>query len=381
LGTSKKRIGFLNFEEIHHIPHFIGIANELSKFDDYQIDILTYKGTHDYLYKLMDLLDVKNIQVIKYDIAKPKKLIDSLTKRKKPSSVFLFKKNKKKLLKYDALVFTDKNHKYIYKKRKDNKTPYLICVNHGAAGGRGYSFRKIVKLFDLNLIGGSFYLNRLKKEGVLVKNHKVIGYSKFDIVTKENQNVVLFNNKKPVVFYNPHFNKDSSSWYKYGLQILEYFYNSSEFNLIFAPHIYLFNRKGFETPSVINEKYFNKENIHIDLGSIRSSNMTYTLNSDIYLGDVSSQISEFHIKPRPSIFINTNNVDWKSNVNYRSWHTGNVIESISELDNALNNLDDNIESYLSLQKKLFDENYYTDEQETASEKGAKAINNFLTENL
>ena len=376
----KIRIGFLYFEEIHHIPHFIGIASELSKNGNYQVDVLTYKSGHNYLYRLIELLAAENISIKQLEQPLTRKIIDKITGRKKPSSVFLYRKHKKLFLTYDALVFTEKNHDFIHLARGKKKKPFLIIVNHGAPG-RGYSFQPSVKLFDLALLCGQFYVDRLKKEHLLIKHHVVIGYSKFDIVSKDEQEQRLFSNEKPIVLYNPHFNRINSSWYTHGLNVLEYFYNSKDYNLIFAPHIYLFNRKGFLKPSIIDKKYFDALNIHIDLGSIKSSNMSYTLNSDIYLGDVSSQIFEFGIKPRPSVFINALKVPedkWKKDLNYRFWKTGEVIENINEFDTALKLFEEKKDEYIATQKQIFIDNFYIDEHNSASKKGAIAINDFMT---
>jgi len=374
--TSKKKIGFLYFEEIHHIAHFIGIAAELSKLENHHIDILTYRDNHQYLYKLINILEAENINVIQLKEPSSRFILDKITGRKKPSPVYLYKKHKTLLLNYDALVFTELNHTYIHKYKNAKSVPKLIFVNHGP-GGRGYTFQFSIKLFDLILLPGEFYVKRLKAENLLIENHSVVGYSKFDVVKAENQDKAIFSNNKPTVLYNPHFNKVNSSWYNYGESILAYFYNSEDFNLIFAPHIYLFNRRGFLKPSIIDDKYFKKDNIHIDLGSINSSNMTYSLNSDVYLGDVSSQVYEFHVKPRPCIFINSKKVDWQEDINYRFWKTGDVIDSIDMLDNILMSLDKK-ETYLRIQKGFFDENFITDLKCTASKKGAKAIDEFLS---
>lgn len=376
----KIRIGFLYFEEIHHIPHFIGIAAELSRKGQYEVDILTYKSDHLYLYQLIELHDAENINVQLLEKPFIRKIIDSITGRKKPSAVYLYRKHKKLFLNYDALVFTEKNHATVYKARGKKKKPYLIIANHGAPG-RGYSFQPSVKLFDLALLCGEFYVERLKKEGLLIDNHAVIGYSKFDVVSKEEKDARLFENNKPTVLYNPHFNKINSSWYTHGFKVLEYFYDSKGYNLIFAPHIYLFNRKGFLKPSIIDEKYFKARNIHIDLGSIKSSNMSYTLNCDIYLGDVSSQIFEFGIKPRPSIFINALKIPkdkWQNDINYRFWRTGEVIDSIDDFENAVKKFEERKEHYISVQECIFANNFYIDKKYSASKKGAMAIDHFLT---
>jgi hypothetical protein len=380
MNRSPKKIGFIYFEEIHHIPHFIGIASELAKhYKDYEVNIITYKGNHTYLYKLIKLLEAKNLKVVHLNPPVTRLIIDFFSGRKKPSAVYLYKKHKKFLLHFDALIFTEKNHKYLHTFRKKSKTPYLISVGHGP-GGRGYAFQPSLRLFDFMLLCGDFYLDRLQKESLLIPNYAITGYSKFDVVRKENRNQKLFNNGKPTVLYNPHFNKINSSWYTIGNSVLEYFYNQEEFNLIFAPHIYLFNRKGFLKPDSIDKKFFEKENIFIDLGSIRSSNMTYILNSDVYLGDVSSQVYEYIIKPRPAIFIDVENVDWQNNINYRFWKMGVVVRSMEELKKVLQNILPSKLEFLEIQKIIFKENYHIDSTKNASQKGAQEIDAFLNNN-
>jgi hypothetical protein len=380
MNHQKPRIAFLYFEEIHHIPHFIGIAVELAKNPNYTVEILTYKSSHVYLFDTMNRLHAKNLKVIQLSPPFIRRIIDKMTGRKKPSSVFLFKAYKKQLLSYDAVVFTEKNHKYLYKQRGKSTQPYFIFTGHGPAG-RDYSYIPELKLFDLHLMHGTFYKNNLEKLGFLAKNHAIIGYSKFDVIKINREKHNFFPDEKPVVVYNPHFNKLTSSWYKHGLEVLEYFYQSDEFNLIFAPHIYLFNRKGFLKPKDIPQKYFQANNIYIDLGSVKSSDMTYTLAADIYLGDVSSQVYEFGIKPRPCVFINSQSVDWQSDLNYHFWHTGPVIEDISQLHQALHLEAFKMQKYLAVQKELFDQNFLTDPDETAMQKGANAIDNFLKNEL
>jgi hypothetical protein len=256
--------------------------------------------------------------------------------------------------------------------------PYFIFTGHGPAG-RDYSYIPELKLFDLHLMHATLYRDNLEKLGFLAKNHEIVGYSKFDLVNTAPNKQIFFQNDKPVVVYNPHFNKQTSSWYKHGLEVLEYFYQSDEFNLIFAPHIYLFNRKGFLKLKDIPQKYFQAKNIYIDLGSVKSSDMTYTLAADIYLGDVSSQVYEFGIKPRPCVFINSHSVDWQDNLSYHFWHTGPVIEDIGELHQALHLEPAVVEKYKEVQQKMFAQNFLIDPKETATTKTAKAIHRFLAD--
>src|SRR3546814_11439548 len=76
-------------------------------------------------------------------------------------------------------------------------------------------------------------------------------------------------------------------------------------------------------------------NMHIDLGSVRSIDMSYTMAADIYLGDVSSQLSEFMLKPRPCLFLNPRGTNWKNDANYLSWTLGPVIPGTEELEKGI----------------------------------------------
>ena len=55
-----------------------------------------------------------------------------------------------------------------------------------------------------------------------------------------------------------------------------------------------------------------------------------TLASNIYLGDVSSQIWEFLMNPRPCVFANTHKVAWDKDPNYLHWHTGLMFDITEE---------------------------------------------------
>ena len=63
--------------------------------------------------------------------------------------------------------------------------------------------------------------------------------------------------------------------------------------------------------------------------------MTYTLAADIYLGDVSSQVYEFLIAPRPCIFLDAQNRHWEHDPDFAFWKFGPVVRNITELDSAL----------------------------------------------
>jgi len=372
--SSRKKIGILFLDEIHHVNHFITTAIELSKHCD--VHILTYPDSHLYLYKSLKRLHGSNVIIEQLTTAPFRALTDKLKGRKAPRKGFWIKKNLPYMLKtFDALIFTDFFHRYVLEGRGENPSPALIKTTHGVAG-RGYTFKPQQLDFDLQLLPGNFNRDALKKRNLLSENHAIVGNTKLDAVP-DTATIKLFEPSKPIVLYNPHFSPPSSSWHTMGLQVLEYFYQQEEFNLIFAPHINLFQKVGGDDAKQIDPKYYDCKHIHIDLGSPNSVDMIYTNKADVYLGDVSSQVYEFIIRPRPCIFMNTEKVAYKEEETYRFWKCGDVIETVLELDNSLKNRVENFTKYKETQEQITAQNYYTEDGSTASERAANAIITFL----
>jgi len=369
----KKKVAFVFFDDIHHIQHFVGIASELSKNNDYQVDIITYPGEHDYLKSLIQLMGGDAISLVEVFTRKVRQLIDKVKKRKRPSPLFLTKHNRKLMSSYDALVFTDFKTNYFDKK---NNTKF-IYINHGSGDGAyGYKTENL-EIFDLLLLAGEKIIERAYAEGMKKVNYKIIGYSKFDVTQAEYNEPHLFNNNNKTVLYNPHNKVDLSSWYKHGLEVLEFFYTHKEYNLIFAPHINLFNHKYYLSPDILDKKYFEADNIHMDTGSNNSSNMTYTLSADVYLGDVSSQVYEFLFERKPCLFLNSHNVNWIDNHSYLHWGFGKVLSETTDLDSQLLNIDEEHKNYIDIQNKYFNKTFDINPELSSSKRGAKEITNYL----
>jgi CDP-glycerol glycerophosphotransferase (TagB/SpsB family) len=79
------------------------------------------------------------------------------------------------------------------------------------------------------------------------------------------------------------------------------------------------------------QHYGAQERVIVDLGSERSSDMTYTLGADIYVGDVSSQIYEFVYRPRPCLFLNATGSDHSADPDFRFWTFGDVIDDPGDI--------------------------------------------------
>ena len=73
--------------------------------------------------------------------------------------------------------------------------------------------------------------------------YAITGYPKFDIAAGQGRPIKFRGSNRPIVLYNPHVSPHLSSWYKQGRAVLDYFLASDRYNLIFAPHIMMFERR------------------------------------------------------------------------------------------------------------------------------------------
>lgn len=335
-------------------PEALSYVKNLSTF--YPGQKCTYKLLHvPFLYRLLDPRLIKRKFKLKDNVLK--------------ANLEFFKK-------MDAIVSPES--KCVKLKTKFGmRNAVIIHTRHGAGDRKG-SFNKRLSLCDLVLIPGKKIEAALKREGLLEKGkYVIVGYPKFDVVQNLNKGrKKIFNNENPVVLYNPHFDQNVGSWNRMGLKVMEFFQKHQEYNLILAPHVVLFKRKR-RHDAKDPQRYFGLPNVYIDLGSDASISMTYTLSADIYLGDVSSQVYEFLVKPRPCIFLNAHNIKWKDNPYYFHWNLGQVINNVDELGRALEQAQKLQLAYEKRQIEVFNYTFFDEDGSTAAERGAKAIAEFL----
>jgi len=378
-AKKKHKIGIVYFDDKHIIPHFLGPVKEFYNDPDLEVEIITYEGKHSYLHRLLEAHNLPQNIVKKLPTYWYRKISEKLKSRKIPSPLYLFKKHKKYLLEnFDALIFNDINHEYLHKYKTGN-SPKFILLMHGAGDGEymiGKSYEKSIAKFDLITTSGKKITDFYQKMDLPNTKVEICGYQKFDLIDSKNI-PDFFKNDKPVVIYNPHFKREFSSWYLYGLDILEFFYQQKDYNLIFAPHINLFNKRGFLKPDIIPDKYFKAENILIDFDSEHLVNMDYTLAANIYLGDLSSQIYEFLYQLKPAIFINTHKENWENNPHYRHWQAGPLITDIQPLKKLLDTHQNWHQKYIDKQEQIRSYTFENIENNTASKKIAKAVKKLL----
>ncbi|MEX1147647.1 MAG: hypothetical protein WEB93_04610, partial [Sphingomonadales bacterium] len=213
---------------------------------------------------------------------------------------------------------------------------------HGS-GDRSIGFKPSAGAFDLVLFSGPKTRDRFVDAGYLKPGQAaIVGYPKFDTVRPDAVRR-FFDNDRPTVLYNPNPDPRLSSFYDMGLSVLEHFHASDRYNLIFAPHIMLFRRKvhiSLESLSArirpaIPDRFRQCPHILIDTDSPALMDMTYTLSADVYLGDVSSQVYEFILKPRPCVFLDAHGASWRDNPDYLFWTMGPVVSDVADLDPAI----------------------------------------------
>lgn len=382
------RLAFLyNHEGVHQVRHSaVVIPQLLQRHSDIQITVL---ATSDALIEtVVDVCGpdlIGRVEIVR--LARPgwrKALAGVLDKVSPFSRLDHLFSNRTLFARFDAVIVTEGTSLFL-KKLRGLAHLKIIRIDHGA-GDRSIGFTPAFSGNDLVLIAGEKQRNRFRQLGYLRDDQMaVVGYTKFDAVNAGHQERrKLFHNDKPVVVYNPHPEPQLSSWYSMGIEVLEFFRNNKDYNLIFAPHVMLFRRRlhiSLESRVArirrdLPARFRDCPNIHIDTGSSALVDMTYTLAADVYLGDVSSQVYEFLIHRRPCIFLNAHKARWQGNANYAFWNFGPVLDNVGHLDAALKGIADSHAQYRPVQEEAFQQTF--DLQPTASSvRAADAIAGFL----
>ncbi len=385
-AAPRLKVGFLyNHEELHQVAHTAPIIPKLQKLaPDVQVDVITSGDSQS--EAVMRHLDpqLPTPQFRRLEIGKAVKIVERLTGGIVPlSRIGGLAANLDLLGSYDALVVPETTTTLLRTRFKMDR-PRLIFCPHGA-GDRSISVSPDIAHFDFVLLPGEKSRDRMLSEGIIRPGkHAVIGYPKFDArhLAKPQK---FFSNDRPTVLYNPHFDPRLSSWHDFGMPILNYFAGQDRYNLIFAPHVMLFQRKllasvehrKLRIRKSVPARYYALDHMHIDVGSSKSVDMSYTRNADLYLGDVSSQIYEYIERPRPAIFLNSHGAVWQDDPSYAFWHFGQVIDDPKSLPDALDKAFPLSEAFRERQAAAFAQTFDIDPDIASASKAAAAIHAFL----
>jgi hypothetical protein len=341
------KYGFLfNHDAVHQVAHTAPIMEALRELDleSAIVALVSSSAQASAIEQIVGCSKHKKIDIKILEIPVLLRQIFRLLNRILPAQrLYILRKYCAYFSTLDGLIVPEMTSALL-KTKFNLKSTSLILFPHGA-GDRAIGFGSEIRHFDYVLLAGSKIRDRMMRKNLIQpENHQIVGYPKFDAVRAQKApRKRFFDNNRLTVLYNPHFDARLSSWYRFGEDILRFFAERPNMNLIFAPHVMLFKKKVHFAPQShqfrfrksIPKKYFNYPNILIDTGSRYSVDMTYTINCDVYLGDASSQVYEFLINPRPCIFLNSHGAQWKNNADYQHWTLGPVLDSLSSLEDLL----------------------------------------------
>ncbi|HYI84146.1 MAG TPA: CDP-glycerol glycerophosphotransferase family protein, partial [Acetobacteraceae bacterium] len=305
-----------------------------------------------------------------FEVLRPSRLPGRLKRRKR--AVLLA--NRARLAACDALVLPERNS--VFLRRIWARRPKLIHTFHGPSGHDRVDDVRL-KQFDLLLAPSARRLRRILEAGNARPGRAaVVGYSKFDLVRRMGlERPSPFNNGRPTVLYNPHHRPGTSSWHAMGRAVLDHFAARDDLNLVFAPHVKLFHPPAEHLDAF--RDYAGLDHIRIDLGSEASVDMTHLLTADIYLGDISSQVFEFLVRPRPCLFLNPHRLAWRDDPDFESWHLGPVVGTIGEMAQRLATVADWQPEFAPRQVRAFAEAFAEPHPMSAPELAARVIAGFL----
>lgn len=378
-------IGFLfNHHGGHQVAHALPIAHELvGRGTNARVSVLVSEGCEGEVRRLAATYRGPAPEIVRL---RPPSALARAANRASGSAIpadilSTLHRNLDRFRDLDALVVPEKTS-LLLKSLFGLKALKLVHTRHGA-GDRAIGFDKASGKFDLVLLSGEKIRDRLAQADLLRDDgHAIVGYPKFDLTPPQRPR--LFPKDRPTVLYNPHPSPALSSWYRMGPQILDWFARSDMYNLIFAPHVMLFKKRITASLSPFalgwnagpRPEHYEQDHMIIDTGSPASLDMSYTDAADIYIGDASSQVYEFIRRPRPCLFLNPRRLAWRGNPDFGHWRTGDVVETIDELDAALAETPRLTPAMRDRQEDLF--RYSFDLQDRpSSQRAAEAILSFM----
>ena len=382
------KIAFLyNHDISHQIAHSAPIAVEMVKnHPEIDVTIITSSDTQNAMVaEIFRKAKVTTPKIVRLALPGWAEAIDKVARYFAPfRRVAHLYCNVRLFRQFDAIIAPETTTALL-KTRFGLKGVKLIYTQHGA-GDAAVGFKSVIRDYDFVLASGEKVRDRLLSLGCITeKGHAVIGYPKFDLIAQSGvKKPKLFANDNPVVLYNPHCNPNLSSWYDWKDDVLDFFAQNPQYNLIVAPHVMLFQRRihisldggKIRWRGDIPEKYLKCSNIHFDLGGTACLDMTYTLAADIYIGDVSSQVYEFMIHARPCLFLNPQQVEWRNNDSFAHWKYGQVIDDVDRLGDCLERAESGFSRYRPVQEAGFKKTFDLGDV-SSSVRAANAIPEFL----
>jgi hypothetical protein len=351
------RIAFLALSQAHQFLHWIPAALRLAREPGVEVTVIGASRAGLNFIRSYDkdgLLRFRKLWV-------PRATRDSLFTT--PKRKWALRMHHREIGRYQVIVTTETTSSLLYD--LPGFQSKMIHLKHGA-GDREGGYNPKHAHFDLTLVHGPKDKQRLIARGLATEdNCVVVGYGKFELTPPAPPQ----HRQRRMALYNPHFDPAVSSWFSHGRKLVEAMGQIPEWDFVVAPHVKTRDRLGIRSRHA---------NVAIDMGSVRSIDMTYLEQADIYIGEASSQVYEFIRRPRPCIFLNFGQIDWREAENYAHWKFGQVIERPEDLRSALQRADELQPGYEAAQRAALAQSIDTN-SELASERQARAILAFARE--
>ncbi len=330
---SSGEIIFLFIGGEHQIHHLAPVAAELSRLlpERDVVCIAADRRTCSALQYVREALSAASVRIELVETPFMGRLLSALFNRKSSRKRPLLFSLLKRLRKAAAIVTPERTSTILRKMGLNDAL--MIHFRHGA-GDRAPESERRLSAFDIVALPGEKDSIRAVEQGYPQEKIRICGYVKLDFFKNIKRDLPgLFANQRPTILYNPHFDPEASSL-PIADKVIKTILEQTECNIVFAPHI----RASENMKSSERRKWdslASPERVIVDLDSPRLTDMSYTLTADIYLGDVSSQLYEFLVHPRPAVFINAHGVKWMGDRRYAGWLLGEVAESLDELPSCI----------------------------------------------
>jgi hypothetical protein len=368
-GRKRARVCFLYIAQSHQVLHSISVAVSLARRRP-DVEVHVAATNEDSLAYARSVADGLEPAPLTWTLLGPGWLRGIQGGHKAPPKLPMLAANLSFLRSFDVLVTPERTTAVL--RPLGFRGTAFVYTQHGA-GDRAGPFDKRLSAFDLVFAAGSKQRDRMVAENLVDSSAcVVVGYPKFDVVDgMRTCPRPAFARDRPTVLYNPHFVARLSSWPRWGADVLSQFADQTDYNLVFAPHLRLFEgRSSRDVPALA--PYVGHPAIHMDLGTRAATDMTYTTLADIYLGDVSSQVYEFVRRPRPCLFLNAHDAGWRDEESYRHWRFGPVADGVDRLFDKIAWARKSHPAYAGEQVESFDYTFDVGEA-PASDRAADAI--------
>lgn len=329
------RVGFLFLGGAHQMLHIAPVAAELARMGGCAVRLLaTSPADRDRLDALMTALGAPMPVDMLPDPVWLGWLASARRRPTRPKRLQLLT-GRRMIGDLDLLVTAERTSTFL--KRLPGPVPRLVHIPHGA-GDRDQGFEPRLRLFDHVIAAGPKDRDRMVGDGlVAAEDISVSGYVKLSAVLRMRARAAAprpFDNDRPTVLYNPHFEPSLSSWRMFGAAFGQAAARMTDHNFILAPHLRLAEHLSARERRAV-EALREPGRVIVDLGSERSCDMSYTLAADIYVGDVSSQVYEYLHVPKPCLFLNATGRDQAGNRDFAFWRFGEVLRDPDAIEGAI----------------------------------------------